>query len=291
MVASARDPSLERLPLATDLEGPSTPGPSEEMWRALLLGTDPRFSRTRSWLKHVPSEPRCKMCAAPFGGLGSPLMHLLGRQRWKKNPTYCTFCFSVLESSKGGAEIEASFLFADVRGSTSIAEGISAGAFRSLLNRFYDVAARVLVEHDAIVDKFVGDEVVALFVPALTAEAHARRAVEAALALLRATGHADEGGPWIPVGAGVHTGVAFIGSVGEPPVSDLTALGDVVNTTARLASAAAAGEILVTHPAALASGLDTSTMEQRDLALKGKSESTAVFVATLTTPVTAQHVA
>jgi adenylate cyclase len=218
-------------------------------------------------------------------------MRFLGRERWSKNPTYCTFCFRVIESTKGGAEIEASFLFADVRGSTSIAEGITAAAFRGLLNRFYDTAAHVLVQHDAIVDKFVGDEVVALFVPALTGDAHAARAVEAAYALLRATGHDEASGPWIPIGAGVHTGVAFIGSVGEPPVSDLTALGDAVNTTARLASAAAAGEILITRPAAAASGLDRVGLEQRDLALKGKSESTAVFVAKLTAPASAQPVA
>jgi adenylate cyclase len=251
------------------------------MWRGILLGTDPRYARTRGWLKHVPSEPRCKMCAAPFGGLGSSFMPLLGRQRWSKNPKYCRFCFRVLETSKGGAEIEASFLFADVRGSTSMAEGISAGAFRTLLSRFYDTAAHVLIDHDAIVDKFVGDEVVALFIPALVADAHATRAVEAALALLRATGHDEPGGPWIPIGIGVHTGIAFIGSVGEPPASDLTALGDVVNTTARLASAALAGEVLITQPAASASSLDTAGLERRDLELKGKRATTAVYVATL----------
>ena len=76
----------------------------------------------------------------------------------------------------------------------------------------------------------------------------------------------------------MHTGVAYIGSVGEPPVTDLTALGDVVNTTARLASAAAAGEILITQAAATASGFDTSGLERRDLELKGKRDTTPVFV-------------
>ena len=68
-------------------------------------------------------------------------------------------------------------------------------------------------------------------------------------------------------------------SVGVPPVTDLTALGDVVNTTARLASAAATGEILVTEAAAAASGFETTSLERRDLELKGKSERTPVFVA------------
>jgi adenylate cyclase len=260
---------------------PGEPAPNEEMWRAILLGTDPRYAKTRALLKHVPSAPRCKMCAAPFGGIGRPLMHMLHRDRWAKNPLYCGTCFRVLQTHHGGAEIEASFLFADVRGSTSMAERVTATEFHRQLGRFYETASRILVAHDAIVDKFVGDEVIGLFIPALAEGVHAARAIDAAKALLRATGHADTGGPWIPVGIGVHTGVAFIGSVGEPPVTDLTALGDVVNTTARLASAAATGEMLVTEAAAAASGIDTMAFERRDLELKGKRDSTGVFVVTV----------
>jgi adenylate cyclase len=267
--------------VTNDPTKPPDTAPNEQMWRAILLGTDPRYARARAWLKHVPSEPRCKMCAAPFRGVGRPLMHLLHRDRWAKNPLYCGLCFNVLEEHHGGAEIEASFLFADVRGSTSMAELVTPTAFRRLLDRFYDTAARILVAHDAIVDKFVGDEVIGLFIPALAHEAHAARAIEASQALLRATGHADPAGPWIPIGIGVHTGVAYIGSVGEPPVTDLTALGDVVNTTARLASTAATGETLVTEAAAKASGFDTTALERRDLELKGKRQTTAVFVATV----------
>jgi adenylate cyclase len=266
---------------------PDPLGENEPMWRGLLLGTDPRYRRARGWLKHVPSEPRCKMCAAPFSGFGRPLMHLLHRDRWAKNPLYCALCFNVLDAYRGGAEIEASFLFADVRGSTTLAEGMTPTEFRRQLNRFYDTASRILVEHDAIVDKFVGDEVIGLFIPALAHEAHAERAIAAARALLVATGHGDPSGPWIPIGAGVHTGVAYIGSVGEPPVTDLTALGDVVNTTARLASAAGMGEVLVTEAAASASGFDTTSLERRELELKGKRDATRVFVLGVSPPVVA----
>jgi adenylate cyclase len=254
--------------------------PNEGMWRALLDGTDPRYAKTRAWLKHVPGSPRCKMCAAPFGWPGQVFMHFLGRDRWSKNPDYCGACFRVLEEHHGGAELEASFLFADVRGSTTLAEQISPPEFRRQLNRFYHVAARILVEHDGIVDKFVGDEVVGIFIPALTHDAHAERAVAAARALLVATGHADAGGPWIPIGIGVGTGVAFVGSLGEPPVTTLTALGDIVNTSARLASAAGAGEILLTQTTATASALDSDRLERRELALKGKTDTTDVFVLT-----------
>jgi adenylate cyclase len=257
-----------------------TANPNEGMWWALLNGTDPRYAKARAWLKHVPGAPRCKMCAAPFGLPGRPFMHFLGRDRWSKNPEYCGACFRVLEAHHGGAEIESSFLFADVRGSTTLAEQISPTEFRRQLNRFYHVAARILVEQDGIVDKFVGDEVVGIFIPALTHDAHAERAVAAARALLVATGHADPGGPWLPVGIGVGTGVAFVGSLGEPPVTTLTALGDIVNTSARLASAAGAGEILLMKSTATASSLDSDRLERRELALKGKTETTDVFVLT-----------
>lgn len=265
----------------TDPTGPVHDDANDEVWKGLLLGTDPRFARTRGRLKHLPSEPRCKLCAAPFGGFGAPLMRLAGRGRWAKNPTYCTNCFNVIAAMHGGAEIDASFLFADVRGSTSLAERISPSAFRSLLGRFYDASSRILVDHDAIVDKFVGDEVFAIFIPALTHEAHAARAVAAGLKLLRAMGHGEPGGPWLPIGIGVHTGIAYVGSVGDGTVPEFTALGDIVNTTARLASAAAAGELLITDAAAAAARFDVAGLERRALELKGKADRTEVSVATV----------
>ena len=252
----------------------------EDVWKAILLGTDPSFARMRSRLKHVPSEPRCKMCAAPFHGPGRVLMRVIGRVPWAKNPKYCAACFRTMNENHGGAEIDASFLFADVRGSTTLAEQVSPTEFRRQLDRFYETASRVLVDHDGIVDKFVGDEVVGMFIPALTHDAHAARAVDAALSLLAATGHGSADGPWLPIGIGVHTGIAFVGTVGPAPVTEMTALGDVVNTAARLASAAGTGELLLTAVAASAAGFDTVGHERRLLALKGKRDATDVVVAT-----------
>jgi adenylate cyclase len=252
----------------------------EDVWKAILLGTDPTYARIRSRLKHVPSEPRCKMCAAPFHGPGRVLMRFIGRVPWAKNPKYCAACFRTMNENHGGAEIDASFLFADVRGSTTLAEQISPTEFHRQLDRFYETASRVLVDHDGIVDKFVGDEVVGMFIPALTHDAHAARAVDAALALLAATGHGSADGPWLPIGIGVHTGIAFVGTVGPAPVTEMTGLGDVVNTAARLASAAGTGELLLTAVAASAAGFDTVGHERRLLELKGKRNATEVVVAT-----------
>src|SRR3954471_14771895 len=185
------------------------------------------------------------MCAAPFSGPGAPLMRAMGRGRWPKNPNYCGICETWLEAHRGGAEVELTFMFADIRGSTGLGERLSPAEFSRLLNRFYEIAARVVVAHDGLVDKFVGDEVVAFFAPPFAGPEHAKAAVAAAQALLEATGHESAGGPWLPIGAGVHTGIAFVGSIGDGKVTDFTALGDSVNATARLASAAGPGEILV----------------------------------------------
>ena len=93
---------------------------------------------------------------------------------------------------------------------------------------------------NGVVDKFVGDELVAVF-PPVYGDDHPKRAVEAAQALLRATGHADPGGPWAPIGAGVHTGRVWFGAVGEGSHVEITVVGDAVNTTARLAAEARRG--------------------------------------------------
>ena len=171
-------------------------------------------------------------------------------------------------------------LFVDVRGSTAMAEEMDAAEFSSLMNRFYEAAIKVLVRADAFIDKLVGDEVTALFIPGYAGEEHARKAVKAGRSLLRATGYGETDGPWVPVGVGIHTGKAWVGSIvgasGEG--SDFTALGDHVNIAARLASNAGAGEVLVSDAAYAAADLEPGGLERRQLALKGKSGPTGVRV-------------
>ena len=81
----------------------------------------------------------------------------------------------------------------------------------------------------------------------------------------------------MPVGVGVHTGTAFVGSIGSAGVSDITALGDDVNLTARLASIATTGEILITEAARGAAGLATDGLEPSRLDLKGRREPVDVW--------------
>ena len=99
--------------------------------------------------------------------------------------------------------------------------------------------------------------------------------------VLRVTGHSDPGGRWIPLGAGVHTGIAFLGSVGtRDGTTDITVLGDAPNTAARLSSSAAPGEILISESTSGAAGLNIELLEKRRLELKGTSEPVTVYVLT-----------
>jgi adenylate cyclase len=175
-------------------------------------------------------------------------------------------------------------LFADVRGSSKLAREMPVIDFTRLMNRFYRESSRVLIDRDAIIEKFVGDEIVGLFIPFLAGPTHAARAVETAQELLRVTGHGSPEGPWVPLGAGVHTGTAFVGMVGSNNTSDFTALGDPVNIAAHLASQGAIGEILVTDQAAEAAGLSAEGLEHRNLSLKGHLVDALVLSAAPLTP-------
>ena len=248
----------------------SRPTPhNEAMWREYMTRGDPRERRIRRLLKAIPEGPRCAACAAPFGGLGGPLMRAVGKGPSTVNPNLCNGCFTFMR--RGGAEIECSLLFADVRGSTALAEGMSASDFRELMDRFYRVASRAVFDHDGGVDKFVGDEIMAMFYPLPTGPRHAAQAVASAFDILRATGHEDPGGPWLPMGAGVHTGTAWVGALGDEQHVELTAIGDAVNVAARLAAAAGPGEIVVSWAAAEAADLEAASGREQ-LMVKGKSE-------------------
>lgn len=255
-------------------------GRDEAFWRDFLTRGDPNERRFRRLFSMLPHGPRCKLCAAPFAGAAAPVMRMIGKRPALKNQTLCNACFVHMEKHRGGAEVDGSYLFADIRGSTALAERLPPIEFRALIDRFYATASQAVFDHDGGVDKFVGDEIVAFFLPVTSGPKHAAHAVAAALAVLRATGHADDRGPWVPVGVGVASGRAWVGVVGDEKRIDITALGDTVNIAARLGGAAKAGEVLLTVEAAKAAQLDLD-LERRSLDLKGKSAPTEVVSLTV----------
>jgi adenylate cyclase len=250
------------------------------MWERMLTGNFPRLHRMRRIWGALPSPPRCKLCNAPFRGAGGVLMRTIAYGPSPLNRRLCKWCIRAIAKEPGGAEVEISVLFADVRGSTAIAERMPPDEFSRLMARFYGAAAEVIDERDGIVDKFVGDGAVALFIPGFAGSDHAANAIAAARDLLEQTRN-DGQEPWIPLGAAVHTGTSFVGAVGEGDACDFTALGDTVNTAARLTDLAGAGEILITAEAAAAGGLDTTALERRTLELRGRDQSVEVWVASV----------
>jgi adenylate cyclase len=208
-----------------------------------------------------------------------------GFRPWPKNPTICQVCLrGIRKFPAGGAEIECTLLFADIRGSTGIAEQSDPTTYASLVRRFYTAGSEAVIHEPGIVDKFVGDEVVALFIPAFSGQRHSGAAIRAAGRMLEMTGHRDPAGAWLGIGIGIHAGPAFVGSVAVgDAVTDFTALGDTVNAGARLASEASAGEVMISEAALANAGTDGAGLPRRTLQLRGRDAALTVASADLAT--------
>lgn len=223
----------------------------------------------------LPGPPRCKVCHNPFGGVGGRLFRIIGMAPSRKNPRICALCCEHMPA--GGAEIEAVILFADVRGSTALAEQIGPTEYAAKLNRFYGTTTEVLVRHEATVDKLIGDEIMAFFVPGFAGPTFKQSAVEAGQALLRAVGYGSDQEAWLPVGVGIDSGTAFVGNVGGEGFLDFTALGDPVNVAARIQSAAGPGELLVGEAAFAAVAERYPDCKSRPIKAKGKTGPLRVY--------------
>jgi adenylate cyclase len=243
----------------------------ESDWHTILTEGHRSLLVSRRVWRHVPSAPRCKVCANPFGGIGGRLAGMAGWKPSRKNPNLCARCCDSLPP--GGAEVDVAVLFADIRGSTALGEQAQTSDYAELLNRFYATATDVLLRHDALIDKLIGDEAMALFIPGVAGPDYRRRAVLAAIDVLRAVGYGSAEGPWIPLGVGVNAGSAYVGNVGSAVV-DFTALGDPVNIAARLQATAGGGQLVVAEdvhadlPALLPHALrDTVEVRGREAAI------------------------
>ncbi|HET9907269.1 MAG TPA: adenylate/guanylate cyclase domain-containing protein [Anaerolineales bacterium] len=234
-----------------------------------------KFSHT--FYKWFPGDPRCFECEMPLAGLSSVLLRPMGSRPSSFSSRLCSACENFVRQHEGGAEVEMTLLFADVRDSTPLAEAKGTLGFKDIINRFYKEASDVLVAHHAMVNRLMGDQIIALFVPRFAGEAHAKVALHATQELLRVTGHRNADGPWVPVGAGIHTGLAYVGAVGSAKgVNEIAVLGSAANMCARLSSKAATGEILISEDSVKSGNLDVKDLESRSLELKGVSQPVSV---------------
>lgn len=247
---------------------------SPEDWAVFFeLASGPSATRFSRLLRALPASPRCGVCGAPFAGIGSHLVRPLGYRQSRKSPNLCATC--VEASPPGGMTMEAGILFADIRGFTSLSERSDPAAVSALLRRFYAAAEDVLFP-EAVIDKLIGDEVMALYLPyGGRFAAAAPVMLDHAQRLLAAVGYGTAAGPFAAVGVGLDYGEAFVGNVGGDSYTEFTAIGDVVNVAARLQGEAAGGEIVAS--ARLVERLDPVPGERIELTLKGKAKPVAAY--------------
>lgn len=270
--------ALSRLRREAGRKGgePLTPADGELLWN-MHAGT------LGGWLSQLlpalPRGQRCAMCGAPFGSPGSWLVGPLGFRPSRKNPTVCRTCIEL--SPPGGMLLHTGVLFADLRGFTERTAGDPQAASR-LLARFYRRAEDVLFP-DAVIDKLIGDEVMALYLPAFKPQMRDEDVpalmVEHARRLLAEVGYGVPAGPFVEVGIGLDIGEAFVGNIGQRALYDFTAVGDVVNVASRLQAQAAGGEIVLSQR--VADGLRQPLGAPAGLALKGRPEPEAAYRITL----------
>jgi adenylate cyclase len=248
----------------------------EQMWHDWFM-TD-AFAvemRLHRFFNILPHDPRCKLCHAPFQGVGGMVVSALyGRKQSNLNPRFCNVCEDFAKKFPGGAEVEMSMLFVDVRGSTALSEQMTPLEFQKLINRFFVGTTKAIAEEDGLVEKLAGDAVAAFWGAGFAGKDYMARTVHAAQKILKVME-----GQKIPVGIGVHAGVAYFGAMGSAEgLVNISAIGDEVNTAARIGSKAAAGEILISEQALKAAGIDSGPLESRSLELKGISEQVHVRV-------------
>src|SRR5438045_207471 len=153
-----------------------SPPPMAAHWATILRGdgfaaSAPRLSRRLFAM--VPGRPRCKFCNAPYGGPLTMPFRILGYRPSNKTPHVCARCLEW--APEGGAVVPVSILFADVRNYTNLTRTLSPGEVPALLNRFYDAASRVLLQHEGVLGQIAGDQVMGLFVPGLSGGDFRRR--------------------------------------------------------------------------------------------------------------------
>jgi adenylate cyclase len=238
-------------------------------WHALLVDGYEPLLKVQRVFRLLPSEPRCKLCRNPFGGIGGKLCRAMGRRPSRKNPALCQYCFDHLPP--GGLEIDVGIVFADVRNSTSAGETSTVSGFAEQLNRFYALATDVVIRYDGLVDKLIGDEVMGLFLPGFAGADYRRKA---ALAAVDLAASATE----LEVGVAANAGVAYVGNVGSGTVLDFTALGDAVNVGARLQSHAATRQVVLSRGLYDLVAPDHPDARLDVLQVKGRAEPVPVAV-------------
>jgi len=206
----------------------------------------------------------------PFGGVGK----LIGIKHSKKNPNFCSSCFEALPTAS--YETHTGVLFADIRGFTSWSETHSPGEAAETLTRFYAIATQALTSDYSMVE-LVGDQVMALYLTFPGRDEHNIPSTMLAAAR-RLVGAIRDDNDALPVGVGLNFGSCEVGNKAKAGSKDFTAVGDVVNTAARLQASAQEYEIVLSEVVYAVVADQVPEAKQTLFDVKGKAEHVKAFV-------------
>lgn len=191
----------------------------------------------------------------PLRGPLSIPFRAVGIKKSRMNPNLCTVCETFFSRVYGKKRriFPTTVLFADLRGYTSLSQSASSDELGDMLDNFYDISAKAVWERDGVVNKFLGDAVLAVFNFPYTRQDHVQQAVLAATTIQQRWSehrrmNIEQGRASLGVGIGIHTGVASIGEVGKA-CKELAITGPVVNLASRIQGSADAGEVVLSEAA------------------------------------------
>jgi adenylate cyclase len=187
-----------------------------------------------------------------------------------------------VEVAKGGELRDTTMLFTDIRGFTSMSESRSPQEIVDMLNEYFELMVEIIFRYEGTLDKFVGDEIMALYGSPVKHGDDPIRAVRTSLEMLDVLGRWNEeraarGQVAVQIGLGINSGEVVAGYLGSSKALEYTVIGDIVNTGARLCSAAQAGQILVSEATYQRLDGQFDVQEQPPMPLKGKSKVMRIF--------------
>lgn len=173
-------------------------------------------------------------------------------------------------------------LFADIRGFTSLAETLRPREVIALLNEYFDAMIRVIFKHEGTLDKFIGDQVMALYGAPLDQDGAEIRAVRTAVEIQEVLAALNErrarrNQPVVQIGIGINTAEVVAGNVGSEERTEYTVVGDGVNVAQRIESAAVKGQILISESTYQAVEDEVEATPLPDVQVKGRSEPVRLY--------------
>lgn len=182
----------------------------------------------------------------------------------------------------GGVNQKVSVMFTDIRGFTQFSERTEPHRVVEILNEYFTRVTDVILDHGGMIDKYIGDAVMAVFGVPISKRNDAENAVQSAIQIQRLIAEmnrdaARRGRPDLAVGIGINTGVVTAGNIGSPSRLDYTVVGDAVNIASRLMANAEGGQILISQPTAADLKAQFELHKLRPRRVRGRSELVQLF--------------